>query len=165
MQSFILCLLFGIFPICIHSRIVLDIYHDNSRANSGVSAENIQTPNQTYDEISLSEYYGVIKVGKPAREFKVIFDTTWADSWLPSEHCALYELSCMWHTRYDSRKSSTYKEDGRKYERKGDEISLKGFLSTDDFHLPHLKVANQTFIEITHMPIMSTILQKADGVI
>ncbi|KAK0162326.1 hypothetical protein PV327_008672 [Microctonus hyperodae] len=169
MQSFILCLFFGIFPICIHSRIVLDIYHDNSKANSGVS-ENVQTPNQTYDEISLtkylnSEYYGLIKVGKPAKEFKVIFDTTWADSWLPSEHCALYELSCMWHTRYDSKKSSTYKEDGRKFEISNDEISLKGFLSVDDFHLPHLKVANQTFIEITHMPVMSTLLDKADGLI
>lgn len=31
--------------------------------------------------------------------------------------------------------------------------------------LPHLKVVNQTFIEITHMPLMSMILQKADGLI
>lgn len=41
-----------------------------------------------------SEYYGLIKIGQPAKEFKVIFDTTWSDTWVPSSRCDLIEIVC-----------------------------------------------------------------------
>lgn len=39
------------------------------------------------------------------------------------------------HNRYDGSKSSSYMPDGRKVDITNDELSLKGFLSTDTFHV------------------------------
>lgn len=97
----------------------------------------------------------------------------------------LFFLFAVMHTRYDHTKSSTYKTNGAPFERADSEMSLKGFLSVDDFHvskietiwinyfnisifliqLAHLKVANQTFIEMTHLSLKPFGAVKADGVV
>ncbi|XP_043475911.1 lysosomal aspartic protease-like [Leptopilina heterotoma] len=112
-----------------------------------------------------SEYYGLIKIGQPAKEFKVIFDTTWSDTWVPSSRCDLIEIACMTHTRYDNTKSSTYQADGTVVNITGDTYSLLGFLSRDNFYLPHKNVTNQTFIEMTHMSFKTFAFMRADGIV
>ncbi|XP_012280311.1 lysosomal aspartic protease [Orussus abietinus] len=112
-----------------------------------------------------SEYYGIIKVGNPAKDFKFIFDTSWADVWIPSQHCGLTEIACRLHARYDGLKSSTYKENGTLIKINGSNYSLEGIVSIDEFHLPHLPIKNQSFIEMTHMSWIPFALQAADGYI
>ncbi|KAJ8667427.1 hypothetical protein QAD02_009090 [Eretmocerus hayati] len=110
-----------------------------------------------------SEYYGEIKIGSPAQTFNVMFDTTWADSWLPSSHCAWTEVVCRIHNRYDGSKSSSYIPNGRLINMSY--ISMEGMLSTDTFHLAHVKLDNQTFMEATRIPMMPFIQYKSDGII
>ncbi|XP_066581272.1 cathepsin D-like [Prorops nasuta] len=109
------------------------------------------------------EYYGIMKIGSPAQEFKMYFDTTWVDSWVPSQHCGILEVACLLHKRYDSSLSSSYIEDGTLF--KASVNGLEGFYSIDIFHLPHLELKNQMFIEITHMSARSYLSDIADGVI
>lgn len=41
-----------------------------------------------------SEYYGVVLLGHPGQTFNVVFDTTWGDSFVPSEYCGPDEAGC-----------------------------------------------------------------------
>ncbi|PSN51568.1 Lysosomal aspartic protease [Blattella germanica] len=99
-------------------------------------------PSYTNDSVALfkyldNEFYGEISIGHPAQKFTVLFDTAWANAW------------------YDSKKSSTYKENGTAFNVNLGSENLTGFLSTDLFH---------TFGEVTHVPF-SYIVQSADGVV
>ncbi|XP_001600858.1 lysosomal aspartic protease-like [Nasonia vitripennis] len=111
------------------------------------------------------EYYGTIGVGSSSKPFKVIFDTTWADSWLPSSHCGWTEIACKLHNQYDSSESSSYFPNGEFINLTSSELSLMGILSTDTFHLAHVKVVNQTFLEATHMSLNPFLQYKADGIV
>ncbi|XP_043283158.1 uncharacterized protein [Venturia canescens] len=112
-----------------------------------------------------AEYYSLIGVGHPSKEFKVTFDTTWGDTWLPSQHCSYLQIACLIHNKYDSSKSSTYQQDGRPFDVANSEMTLKGFLSIDNFHLAHLEIWNQTFVEVTQMSNMPFLTTMADGIV
>ncbi|XP_011299933.1 lysosomal aspartic protease-like [Fopius arisanus] len=155
-----------------NSGFVIDIYRDDSSrsGNELIDYSSARKDTWDYEVVTLykflnAEYYGIIRIGRPAQEFKVVFDTAWGDSWVPSQHCGFTELSCMLHKRYDSSKSSTYRENGTLFSRKDSELELSGFLSVDNFHLEHLEVVNQTFIEMTHMSWKPFSFWKADGII
>lgn len=151
----------------------IDLYHlqhDYTEEKLIKYNEAIHNSNPGYDTVVLykflnAEYYGEIGIGYPKQTFNVIFDSSWSDTFVPSQQCGLTEWVCMMHKRYDHTKSSTYKENGASYERADNEMSLKGFLSVDDFHLAHLKVANQTFIEMTHLSLKPFGTFKADGIV
>ena len=53
-----------------------------------------------------SQYYGIIKVGEPAQEFKVIFDTGSSNLWVQSNICR--SQSCLQHAGYDHNSSKTF---------------------------------------------------------
>ncbi|KAF7992127.1 hypothetical protein HCN44_001452 [Aphidius gifuensis] len=151
----------------------IDLYnlqHDYTEEKLIKYDEVLHASNPGYDTVVLykflnAEYYGEIGIGYPKQTFKVIFDTTWADTFVPSQQCGFTEWACMMHTRYDHTKSSTYRANGATFERADSEMSLKGFLSVDDFHLAHLKVVNQTFIEMTHLSLKPFGATKADGIV
>ncbi|XP_008560599.1 lysosomal aspartic protease isoform X1 [Microplitis demolitor] len=173
MYNFIKILLVIIFFGYINTAIVIDLFNDNTLRQPQVSSD-IKTPNRTYEDVALykflnAEYYGIIGIGRPAQKFKVIFDTTWSDSWIPSQHCGLFEIACkifsVIHNRYDSSKSSTYKENGTDCNIESKSENLSGIVSIDHFHLAHLKVANQSFVEMTHMSTIPFLMTKADGII
>ncbi|XP_034935880.1 uncharacterized protein [Chelonus insularis] len=167
-DTFFKCFLLILSISCIHSLYIINIYQDNILKHQ--LPTDYQHTNRTNETVTLykflnAEYYGIVRIGKPAQEFKVIFDTSWSDIWIPSQHCGLLEIACMIHHRYDSSKSSTYKEDGRECSISDSTMSLKGIISVDDFHLGHIKVANQSFVEATHMSNKPFLTQKADGII
>lgn len=110
-----------------------------------------------------AQYYGVIGLGTPAQQFKVIFDTGSSNLWVPSKKC--YSPACWTHHYYTSGKSSTYKADGRSLSIAYGSGSMQGFLSTDVLSLAGVNVQNQTFGEATKLPGVTFVAAKFDGLL
>ncbi|XP_054277025.1 lysosomal aspartic protease-like [Macrosteles quadrilineatus] len=106
-----------------------------------------------------TQYYGLINIGKPGKTFKMVMDTAWAFTWVPSVECPLTSIACARHERYDHKGSSTYKEDGTPFN-----ISNKyiGYLSNDLFLVGQMNVTGQKFAELNHIPWIYA-LYEADG--
>ncbi|XP_050524937.1 uncharacterized protein LOC126896313 [Daktulosphaira vitifoliae] len=111
-----------------------------------------------------SEFYSEVLVGKPGQKFKVIFDTTWGDMWLPSVLCSpkLYPF-CEKKNLYDSSRSSTH------VPIKPEPFNISGLVGNvtcDTVRLSHLNVTDLLFAEIIEVPnIIDFEVMKADGII
>ncbi|KAJ2714750.1 hypothetical protein H4R19_001564 [Coemansia spiralis] len=86
------------------------------------------------------EYYGEVGVGTPPQKFKLDLDTGSGDVWLAGEECGV----CSRHKKYNPRKSTTHKAEGRKWGISyGDGSFASGYTVRDTVSIGNLKVPNQ----------------------
>jgi hypothetical protein len=108
------------------------------------------------------EYYGTIKLGTPAQDFQVVFDTGSSNLWVPSSQCS--DPACTDHDQYNHDQSSTYVKNGTSIEIAYGTGSMKGFISQDTLQIAGLTLENVMFGEATHMAAFFN-STPADGIL
>ncbi|CAD8158927.1 unnamed protein product [Paramecium pentaurelia] len=75
------------------------------------------------------QYYGPIQIGTPNQQLSVIFDTGSPYLWVPSDNCSIFK--CHLSKRFQTSKSSTYKNFSKPDEVEYASGGCKGFWGSD----------------------------------
>ncbi|KAJ1531256.1 Vacuolar protease A [Nowakowskiella sp. JEL0078] len=110
-----------------------------------------------------AQYFGTVSIGTPLQNFTVIFDTGSSNFWVPSIKCR--SISCLLHNRYDSSKSSSYRENGTSFELRYGTGSLEGVFSVESLNVAGLEISGQTFGEAVKEPGVVFAVGRFDGIL
>jgi hypothetical protein len=122
-------------------------YRDRlARGNSGNFIDNGLGDNVPVKDYMNTQYFVDVNIGTPAQTFTVVPDTGSSNLWVYSSKC--WNLVCLYHSKYNAGKSSTYKANGEKFAITYGSGSIEGTVSED---VTNLGEANATmgFGEIT----------------
>lgn len=114
-----------------------------------------------------SAYAGIVSIGSPQQDFKVIFDTGSSNLWVPSVECDTQ--MCKMHHQFNHKKSKDFSLVGVNMGVKFGTGNIWGRLARDTVslgtHKHQIKVAKQTFgmIEKEHGQVFHT--DKFDGIL
>ncbi|KAI9145435.1 aspartic peptidase domain-containing protein [Paraphysoderma sedebokerense] len=109
-----------------------------------------------------AQYFAEISIGTPAQTFSVVMDTGSSNLWVPSTHCS--SIACWLHRRFDSSKSSTFRENGTEFQIRYGSGSLEGIISSDVVTVGDLAIQSQDFGESTKEPGIAFAVGKFDGI-
>jgi len=70
---------------------------------SGKDEENV-----VLRDLANAQYYSSVKIGTPAQELQVVFDTGSSDFWVPSKSCPTTSMNCGAKKVFDKGASTTY---------------------------------------------------------
>ena len=76
-----------------------------------------------------TQYFIDITLGSNDQKFTVVPDTGSSNLWVYSSKC--HSVACLTHSKYKSKDSSTYVEDGQDFDITYGSGSVKGFVSKD----------------------------------
>ncbi len=76
-----------------------------------------------------TQYFVDVEIGTPAQTFTVVPDTGSSNLWIYSSKC--WNLVCLYHSKYDASKSSTYTKNGEKFGITYGSGSIEGTVSED----------------------------------
>jgi len=70
--------------------------------------------NVVINDYANAQYYGVVEVGTPTQEFRVIYDTGSSNLWVPDKTCSCGGFIARKH-KFDAASSTSYVEDGSEF--------------------------------------------------
>jgi saccharopepsin len=92
-----------------------------------------------------------------------VLDTSTSNFWIPSSRCT--SLACFIHSKYDSSESSTYAQNGSRFDSPYRSGSVSGFISQDVLHIGDLKIKKQDFGEIIEEKGVFFASPRFDGIL
>jgi cathepsin D len=99
----------------------------------------------TISDYQNAQYYGVIGMGTPPKQFKVIFDTGSSNLWVPNTDCG---FACLLKNKYSASRSSSYEKNGTKFQIMYGSGPVSGHLSYDTVEIAGLTAKRQEFAEV-----------------
>ncbi|XP_069005740.1 napsin-A [Embiotoca jacksoni] len=134
-------------------------------AEEADNSHSVRLPVERLTNFMDAQYYGVISIGTPPQDFTVLFDTGSSNLWVPSIKCSFFDIACWVHHRYNSRKSTTYVQNGTKFDIRYGRGSLSGFISRDTVTVAGMSVPSQQFGEAVKQPGITFAIARFDGVL
>ena len=110
-----------------------------------------------------TQYFAQVQVGTPAQTFTVVPDTGSSNLWVYSASC--WAVPCFYHDKYDSKKSATYKKDGRPFKITYGSGSIDGFVSQDTTKLGDATATDFGFGEVTAVSGVAFLASQMSGIL
>ncbi|XP_034376757.1 pepsin A-5 isoform X1 [Arvicanthis niloticus] len=128
------------------SSVLKDYLEKYPRSRAHVLLEQRRNPAITYEPMRNYldlVYVGIISIGTPPQEFKVVLDTGSSVLWVPSIYCS--SPACAHHKVFNPLRSSTFLVSGRPVNVAYGSGEMSGFLAYDTVKIGDLTVVAQAF--------------------
>jgi hypothetical protein len=105
---------------------------------------------QLLNEQDLWEFAIKVKIGTPAKEFSLLFDTGSSDTWIPSVNCSEQDGCPSFMNHFDSSESSTFKQLDQDFHINYDASESKGKYFIDAMTLNGHSIPDQVLSLVDH---------------